>query len=197
MATWIGLYIQSSELDSIIGELLKLSNSERIDSSKFPNDLGKAIVTDSKPSYLVVGQTQDDWITVRHNSFDKLKDWGELLSTKFQTKVLVTIAQSVSSGYYFALYSNGSQLREIEACYSEDFETINKGLPFDFENEEPGEQIERNGNVSYYFDFDSIEEYCEHLGLVLQMDYEQFAWTILKQKVVTKEIVKKPKWKFW
>ena len=57
--------------------------------------------------------------------------------------------------------------REIEYCYGADYETINIGERFDFEDEQPGKKVEYNGEVDFIFDFDSIEEYSKHFGLVV------------------------------
>ena len=67
----------------------------------------------------------------------------------------------------FLAYRKGEMTREIEYCYGADYETINIGERFDFEDEQPGKKVEYNGEVDFIFDFDSIEEYSKHFGLVV------------------------------
>ena len=129
MATWTSFYIQHDDLITIEQELKELSGIQEGSSGEFPRALDDYYLANenTNPTYLVAGKTQQDWVTVVHNSFSKLSEWGSFLSKKFQTKVIVTGAQSVSSYYYFALYENGSKLRELEFCYSDDFEPVNFG----------------------------------------------------------------------
>ena len=178
----------------------------------FPLDMGQyqLINTNIPPNYLCVGNTQPECITVVHNSFDKLEDWGILFSEKFQCKVIMVMAQSTSDAYYFALYDHSQKRREIETCYGADFAMINEGEPFDFEGPYPGEKSPYTINneseeASYLFDFDSIERYCSHFGLQLEYDYSTVKWTILKGNVKREideylkklGLNKKPWWKFW
>jgi hypothetical protein len=118
----------------------------------------------------------------------------------------MTMAQSVSSVYYFALYEHGKKVREIETCYSSDFKEINYGAKFDFEAALPGKKVNYGNGEEYLFDFSSIEEYCSKLGVTIQSDYDITTWTILKGSQVRKRIPdvlkelaqkKKPWWKIW
>ena len=208
MATWTNFYIHTDKTKSVTEKLSELTdNLTIIADSEFPPDIGEyqQLDTDLAPNYIAVGNTQPDWTTVVHNSFDKLEDWAELLSSHFDSKVIVTIAQSVSSSYYFALYDKGQKLREIETCYSTDFEEINYGQKFSFENETIGRKVEWDEEESYIFTFDEIEEYCGHFGLIIQTNFNQVKWTVLKGQNLRKEvfehvqklITKKPWWKFW
>jgi hypothetical protein len=86
------------------------------------------------------------------------------------------------------LYEHGKKLREIEVCYSEDFDMVNFGQKFPFENPEPGGRTEYDGEVSYVFDFDAIDEYCKQFNLTIQTDYDTVQWTVLKGKNVRKEV---------
>ena len=208
MATWTNLYINTDDAKAVCEKLKDLTdNLELIYDADFPSDMGdfQLLNTDLAPNYIAVGQTGANWITVVHNSFDKMVDWGKLLSKHFSCKVIVTIAQSVSSYYYFALYDKGEKLREIEACYSDDTEGVNFGNKFDFENDQPGQKHVWEGEESYLFDFDAIEEYCSHFNLTIQTNYSNIKWTLLKGQNLKKEVaeyiqkhlVKKPWWKFW
>lgn len=161
----------------------------------------------SSPTYLAVAETSSNWITVRHNSFSYLSNWCEIISEQLATKVIVTIAQSVSDFYYFSMYENGQKVREISVCYSDDSNSINFGNKFDFENEQPGKKEIYNGDIEYYFGFEEIEDYCKHFELTIQTDYYSTNWCVLKsgikskmiKDVVTQQIAnsEKPWWKFW
>ena len=209
MGTWTAIYIETADLEKTISVVEEIANSKEKTEGSFPNDLQRNYLfgSSSTPNYLVVGKTQDDWVTIRHNSLGKLENWGKWLSEKLDSQVIITLADNTSDGYYFALYKGGIIKREIETCYSEDFDMVNKGIPFEFENEKPGERHDWNGVVSYIFDFDSIVRYCKYFGLTIQTDYQNVTWTILKggqEQTKIKEIVnkfietpRKPWWKFW
>jgi len=190
MATWTAMYINNSNLKKTIEKFKGLTNLNNITKSKFPNDLHKRYLSDinAKPNYIIIGQLQNNWITIRHNSFNKLTDWNKFLSKHLECKVIVTIAQSVSDAYYFAQYENGILNREIEVCYSEDFKEINFGEKYNFENDRPGKSEEIDGKTEYIFDFESIEYYCKQFELKLQCEYDKIEWSVLQNKQW---------WKFW
>lgn len=208
MASWTKFYINTPNLEAVVEKLASLTDDLEITpNTGFPSDIGEyqQLNHDLAPNYLAVGKTQNDWVTIVYNSFDKLEDWGVELSRHFSCKMIVTLAQSVSDAYYFALYENRKKIREIDVCYSEDYDMVNFGEKFPFENPEPGEKVNYTGEESYLFGFDSIDEYCKHFNLTIQTDYDPVQWTVLKGKHVRKEVseyiqkylVKKPWWKFW
>ena len=209
MATWTNFYINTDKVKSVVEKLSDLTDNLVITyDTDFPSDMGdyQQLDTDLAPNYIAVGQTELNWTTVVHNSFDKMEDWGELLSHHFECKIIVTIAQSASSSYYFALYDNGQKVREIETCYSTDFEEINFGQKFAFENDKLGHKLEWDDEEdAYLFTFEDIETYCSHFGLTIQLDYSEVNWTVLKGQNLRKEvfeyvqklITKKPWWKLW
>jgi len=208
MATWTNIYINTDQEHEVVKKLQELTDDLEVTyDTDFPSNIGdyQMLNTDLAPNYLAVGKTQSNWTTIVHNSFDKMEDWGIYLSKQFHSKLIVTIAQSVSSAYYFALYDNGIKVREIETCYSEDFEMVDFGNKFEFEGDEPGKKVNYDDEESYLFGFDSIEEYCQHFKLVIQTDYNDVKWTVLKGKnlrnelaeFIQKYVPKKPWWKFW
>ena len=208
MATWTSFYINTSQKEAVVQKLAGLTDDlVRTNDAEFPADIGQYHMIDTKraPTYMAIGNPQSEWTTIVHNSFSKLDAWGLLLSKHFSCKLIVTMAQSVSSSYYFALYENGIKLREIETCYTEDFDEINFGNPFSFENPRPGKKSGPEGKEDYIFSFVSIEEYCAQFNLAIQTDYGPVSWTLLRGKGIRNEVqdyvrklmVKKPWWKFW
>lgn len=207
MATWTSFYINTDNSGIVTQKLRTLADIPVALSSSFPADIHKYYLSNENafPTYLAIGGTQPGWTTVVHNSFNKLGDWALILSKELETKVIVTGAQSVSSYYYFALYENGKKLRELEFCYSDDFEPVNFGTRLWFEDEQPGTKDEYEGVVEYYFGFEDIENYCNQFGLTIQVNYSDYQWTVLKKETnqqtvedVVREILnKKPWWKFW
>lgn len=209
MGTWTRFYVKTQEKELLIQELKKMTGLMDFVTNEFPEDLHDNYLLDekSKPTYLVIENEQDDWITVSHNSFSKLTDWASYLSQNLNTKLIVTAAQSVSDAYYFSLFDSGNKLREIEVCYSADFEPINFGNRFSFENVEPGSKEEYDGGVEYIFDFDEIEKYCNEFGLRIQSVFAEKTYTVLKsgekQKTVNDFVTSlfteksKPWWKLW
>lgn len=209
MSTWTTFYINTNNKNIVVEQLKNLTGIAEIKEADYPSDLFDNYLFDenAKPTYLAIGQTSLNWITVSHNSFNNLSEWSKILSKNLDTKVIVTIAQSVSDAYYFSLHDQGQKIREIEVCYSDDFKPKNFGQRFDFENEQPGKKEEYDGEIEYYFGFEEIEEYCKQFGLEIQTDYDKVSWTILmsgiKQKTISDFIktelvkTKKPWWKFW
>jgi hypothetical protein len=204
MGTWTSFYIKTTDKPKLVEALqsaLPIATEVVEDQpGSITNDVRPS--TNSQPDQLVLAQTNPEWCIVFHNSFDKLEDLALGLSQDLDTSVIVTMAQSTSDYYYFALYTNGHNKREIEVCYSDDTEMINTGERFSFENEEPGKKVEYDGRISYLFDFDSLEEYCKYFGFNIYEKPENFKWTLLRNvkygftpKSVSND--KKPWWKFW
>lgn len=207
MATWTAFYIKTTDEAGFKEKLIALTGISTASEGRFPTDFHSSYLIDQvSPSYLVFTSTQPGWVTIVYNSAHKLTDWCIEISRQFSTLVIVTLAQNTSDYYYFALYDKGEMKRELEYCYSEDYIPTNFGKKFDFEAEEPGEEIEYNGDSTYLFDFDSIERYCSQFGLTIQCEYQDFEWTILKGKSTGKTVaqavkelhgLRKPWWKFW
>lgn len=198
MAIWTALYINHSDLDKVTLQIKDFAGIIGVEKGSYPTDFYNSyLLKITIPNYLAVGQTQNDWITVRFNSFSKLEDWGISISNSFSCKAIVTMAQSVNNSYYFALYDKGNKLREIEVGEDEQ-KNIDFGKHFDFEY---------NNEVYDSFDFEGIENYCEKFGLTIQTDYDNVEWTILKGEQNQPKISdyinsliqqqKKPWWKFW
>jgi hypothetical protein len=209
MATWTRFYVHTDDSERVVEILLSLTDNLEVSKGSFPDHFHDTYLFDPElaPDHLVIGNTQPDWTTVTHNSFDELQDWGEEISRVLHTKVIITAAQSVSSFYYFALYEKGVKLREIKYCYStDDSEPVNYGNKFDFEADEPGKKLAYADDERYFFGFDEIEDYCQHFGLTIQAAYDGIEWTILSSSVKQKTVQdfistlnqkKKPWWKVW
>ncbi|MFL5729109.1 MAG: hypothetical protein ACJ75J_06425 [Cytophagaceae bacterium] len=157
----------------------------------YPDDFYDSMLMNdnAKPDYLLLKKTQPYWITILHNGFRNLDDWGMALSAQFNSQVIIVAAQSTAGYYAFSLYESGKLIRGIEYCYGEDFEPVNKGEKFSFEGEEPGTRVEDDEVSEYIFDYDSIISYADHFGLNLNDDFEASGWTIMKKD--------KPWWKFY
>src|ERR1700754_2598170 len=156
MSTWISLFINTAEKDKVVEQLKSFTGIAVSDEGVFPDDHYESMLLDETlPNYLIIGSVQPDWVRVVYNSSSKLTEWCISISRELQTRVIVTLAQSVSDYYYFAYYNNGVKLRELEYCYSADLEEVNFGQRLEFENEQPGKRSEFDGEVTYLFDFDS------------------------------------------
>lgn len=206
MATWTAFYVKTTNGQGFKEKLISLTGITTVAEGRFPTDhYASYLLNEAVPDYLAFTSTQPGWITVIYNSSNKLTDWCIDISKQFNGGYCNRGTKRFGY-YYFALYDKGVLQREIEYCYSEDYIPTNFGKKFDFEEEEPGEQIEYNGGVTYLFDFDSIEKYCAHFGLTIQCNYQEFDWTILKGKRSAQTVaqteqalngLRKPWWKFW
>lgn len=188
MATLTTFYIQSTNFNDVIEKIQGLSNTQTINYYTFSDE--KMLNFEDFPTYLALTQSDKGWITVIHNSFNFLENWGIEISKEFSCKVIFTMAQSVSDAYYFALYENGFKKREIASYLGNESENINFGDFFEFENGKLGKRYNFGEHDSYIFNNEAIEEYCQNLGLKFDNNNN---WTVL-EKVKIKE---KPWWKFW
>jgi hypothetical protein len=189
MGTWAAIFIKTNGIDLVKQKLQALSGIDDSYKGDFPtSDLYDHILLDdnAEPTYFVFAQTQVEWVMVRHNALKNLEEWGKELSNDLQTEVVIASAQGNAGFYHFSLYRRGEMVREIEYCYGADYEPINIGDRFEFEDEQPGKKVEYNGEVDFIFDFDSIEEYSKQFGLEVQPDYDNIQeWEILKS--ITKQ----------
>jgi len=205
MGRWAAIFINTNDIHSTTEKLKGLSGIDTLYTGAFPTaDLyDNLLLEDAQPTFLIYAQTQPDWIMIRHNALKNLEGWGKELSEHINTRVIICSALRTADFYHFSLYERGEILRVIEYCYGEDYEPINLGHPFDFEEDPPGKKFEYRGDVDYIFDFDSIEEYSKHFGLEVQPDYESISeWMILKTHTRLRTIRNfrsklKPWWKFW
>lgn len=210
MATWTRFYINSSDTEKVTNLLMDLSGVKEMNKGDdIPEDFYDSFLMDenSNPNYLILSEVQKNWITVLYNSGSKIENWAKSVSKELSCNLIVTIGQNTVDYYYFSQYQNGEKKREIEVCYGDDIETINFGIPYDFEEDEPGEKQEYDGEISYLFDYDSLERYSQHFGLEIQSIWDNKTWTILKghqNQKTTKNFIeqhlnrnKKPWWKFW
>jgi hypothetical protein len=208
MGTWTSLYVNTSDAEAVAGKIQSLSGIKKISTGKYPNDLQsrQLMSKEGTPDFLAIGHVQPGWVTVDHNSFAQLADWGTALSKELNCRVIVIIMQTTSDYYYFALYEEGKKLREIEVCYSTDFDEVDSGDKFSFEDKKAGLPSKYGDSGAYLFDFDAVEKYCAHFGLNIQAQNEEASWITLREdsgKMTVKEYVnknllnKKPWWQFW
>ncbi len=206
MATFTAIHVRNTDLESLVQSVIRLAAIADRKLGPYPEDYASSFLSDASalPSYILMRESEDGWITIRHNSFQKMENWAKNWSKDLVCEVLVTTAQTTSDAYYFAYYEGGKQLRLIDTCYSDDCEMINRGKPFDFEGPEPGQKHIWDEEECYLFDLDSIEFYCQKLGLNLEFDPTQRDWIILKGSSACPTIhqlvqqqVNRPWWKFW
>lgn len=209
MATWTRFYINTADIEEAKRVLKDISNISLDTQSDIPEDFHDSFMFNEtqNPNYLILGKVQEEWVTVLYNSANKLEEWSKIISKELDCKLILTIAQNTVDYYYYSQYRNGEKEREIQVCYGDDMEVINFGAPYDFEHEEPGEKQNFDGEISYFFDFDSLNKYARYFGLNIQEDWDDVNWSILKgeQNHVTmgdfanKQMnrMRNPWWKFW
>ena len=73
MATWTALYINHSDLDKVTLQIKDFASIIDVEKGSYPTDFYNSyLLKITIPNYLAVGQTQNDWMTVRFNSFTRL-----------------------------------------------------------------------------------------------------------------------------
>ncbi len=211
MATFTAIHVRNADLESLVKSVMRLAAIKDRRFGAYPEDYCSSFLSDEHavPNYLLIRESEDGWITIRHNSFRKMESWAKTWSRDYVCEVLVTTAQTTADSYYFAYYEDGKQLRLIDTCYSTDCEMVNRGEPFDFEGPEPGQVHVWDDEECYLFDLDSIDHYCKRFGLTLQFDPTDHDWIILKgaqdcptihqlvQLRLKQGSKRRPWWKFW
>ncbi|MGN6555846.1 MAG: hypothetical protein ACTHLW_19235 [Verrucomicrobiota bacterium] len=134
------------------------------------------------PTKFAVISEQTGWFTAFYNSFSPLHELALDMSRRLDTVVIVTFAQTTSSGYHLSIFRSGQHLRTLEFA---DGEWIRQeGALLDFESEPLGKNVAGEGEKPWYvFEAESVSEYCEHFGLKFwsnaYVDFEHPEFTIL------------------
>jgi len=200
MGTFLSFHIKTKDRDNLIHLLKVLSGTKEKVTDTFPEYMYDSISLNenSDPSILAITLNKDGWISVHHNTFQKLHHWGEFISKTLNTTFIQIIGQTTSDAYYFLLYEGGNIRREIEVMNSE--VSLDKGQKFSFEKEPLlNDNFEDPENS---FDIDSLEEYCKEFDLDLNFECDQYTiLTITTNEPANededKDANKKAWWKLW
>ncbi|WP_421383124.1 hypothetical protein ACOJQI_02230 [Bacillus salacetis] len=131
------------------------------------------------PSLFAVGKLHSGWITVLHDSYERLIKFNQSLSSQIEGMVVHTLGQSTVDTYYLSIHQNGELVREL--YFGEDSDGIEQaGLPLSFEKHLP---FPREEDYTY-FDYEYLEAYGELLGIGSLIDLEEYkgAWEIIQKK---------------
>lgn len=189
----------------LVTRLQTLTGIPNVSTGPYPKDHYHSFLMseNTDPTYLIIGDIQNGWTPVYHNSFKLLNNWLATISKEFNTTALQIIWQTTSDVYHFLVYEKGIKRREIY-FYSGDIESaIDFGQKFKFEKSQVVPTINQFDEVA--FDRDTIERYCKELGFDLFRESEPEYYYILKKKQIGKTITQYAKdnktnkawWKFW
>src|SRR5687767_14496365 len=158
MSTYCAVHIKTSDRQSVINELqryLALNHAGRVIHTTTTDSFGKLYKEEficsetQSPTKFALFAEQSDWFTAHYNSFYPLRELAADISRKLDTVAIIVIAQSVSSGYYLGVYSNGEHLRTIEFA---DGEWLRReGIPLPFEPSPLGRNICAEGEEPRYW----------------------------------------------
>ena len=181
MGSFLSFHVKNNDKNNLALLLKELSCTNVISENTFPDYLydDESSFSASEPSVLAIIQKVNGWISVYHNTFEKLSHWGAFISKTLNTTFIQIIGQTTSDYYYFAMFEKGELRREIETN-SMDCEVLcDKGEKFTFEKEpllifdDPG----------HFFDMDTLEDYCRHFDLDITLESSD-QYLILSKKTI-------------
>ncbi|RXK87008.1 hypothetical protein [Filimonas effusa] len=158
------LHVKTSNSKKLYSALQQISGINEIDSGSVPAELECSLVLDADPTILAVTKSSENWYCIRHNSFKKLFEWGEYLSSELDTLFVQISFRSEDGFSYLLAYEKGKRIREIEGVGSTETPVTNEGELFSFENPF-ADGI--SGKDLQMFDLDSLYDYCLELGVDL------------------------------
>lgn len=180
MATQLTIHVNTDNIEALVEHFQQLSGIKKTSIVAMPSEkefskhylFGNKDLGNTKPNLLFISQTQSDWITVKHNSFDILADWVGSISKKFKCRVIQIQGQSISEAYTLMIAEEGNIVRIIQVCHNDPkHKNINEGKSYDFEKIAPLELP--------IFDFRMIDKFCENFGLHLASLPKDDKWILL------------------
>ena len=172
MGTFLSFHIKTKDRDNLINLLKELSRTKEKGLEIFPEYMydNMLLNENADPNILAITSTNNGWISVHHNAFEKLHQWGEFISKMLNTTFIQIIGQTTSDAYCFLMYESGNIRREIEVVNGEVL--LDKGEKFSFEKEPLlTDDFEAADN---FFDIHTLEEYCKEFDLDLNYECEQY-----------------------
>jgi len=138
MSAWTAFYIQTSNVEKVEKTLIQLleGSTFRVKHQQAYQDLpSKWKQPEGVPEFMAIGQEQDTWVTIWHNTFDKLEHWGSYIAEIFDSTVIITSAESVSMWTYLARYQSGKLTKETEEFSWQEMVdyTSSEGLQIEFD----------------------------------------------------------------
>ncbi|OJJ18459.1 hypothetical protein BKI52_22860 [marine bacterium AO1-C] len=115
MGTWTAFYVQTSDVKKVektLTQLLKGSTFRVKHQQGYTNWPSKWTQEEGIPEFMAIGKGQEDWVTIKHNTFDKLEHWAAFISEELATTVIVSFAHSVSGLHYLAIHQSGRLIKE-------------------------------------------------------------------------------------
>jgi hypothetical protein len=188
MSTYTAIHIHSKEItraQQICRAWLTESYpaaTTTVTQGAFPRKAFAGIFDASRPSLLVLGLTQPDWITIHYDSFNNMEALAQRLSRELACRAVVVLAQTVSDSYYISVDDGGERVRTLEFSADEGW-LVQEGTPLPFEPRPLGKNIAEAGEEPlYFFGAEEIEAYCQELGFSLWgVEYEP-AWVVMQAR---------------
>ena len=113
MSTITAVYIKAQDKEPIISALKKLTGLKSVTEEAFSANIRIHYILgeNASPTWLAIRNTQPGWITIYHNTIGKLTGWGNELSKKLDTILIIMAAQTTSDYYYFCLFEKGKKIK--------------------------------------------------------------------------------------
>jgi hypothetical protein len=196
MASWSSIHIKTNDISRLENIINSYSEFKLIKNQKFPEDFYDSyLMFSNEPNLIILGQTQENWVTFRYNCLYLQDDYCEIISKELNTIVCSIIAQSAVNHIEFCKYENGIKVRHFISSPENESKNLDFGDPIK-------EELEFGEESKDFFYFNDV---CALLGLEIQSDYDIVNWDILKKETnelttsdFTKKLIKRrPWWKFW
>ncbi|MFD1019659.1 hypothetical protein [Thalassobacillus hwangdonensis] len=129
------------------------------------------------PKLFAVRKLQDGWTTVLHDSYEKLEEFNQKLSTYFDGLVVHTLGQSTVDTYYLSVHQRGELTRELY-CGEDTLGVEERGNPLPFESELLFDEV----GDSIFIDYIYLEEFCEQLGIrhLIEAEAIDGTWEVMR-----------------
>jgi hypothetical protein len=182
MGTFLHFHVKTEDKESLIRILKERSGLENESTILFPEYILDNPVYDmtKAPDLLAINQLQNGWISILHNGFAKLYDWGILFSKVLNTTFIQVIGQENSDYYYFLYYFKGELLREIEVDSMQLTIFTDFGKKFSFEKTPI--LTDDFDDETNFFSIDTLEFYCKEFGVDIPALYKSQSFTLLKNQ---------------
>ena len=199
MSTWCALYIRTSNLIAVAGQVsqwLKSVNGGEIQKRQCKSlDIvygDRFIVGEESPTMIALGTSTSGWTSLHFNSFNPLSDLAKDISRRLETDVVTVMMQSVSEAYYIQVFRNGGCLRRLSYSGDQGEWDEQSGNALPFESKPLGHNIAGMGEEPFYvFDRSDTGAYCRNLGFDPDDDMRNVSWQLFESRPGRKW------WRFW
>lgn len=137
-----------------------------------------------EPTCFAVASLFENWVTIRHNSFEKQVSLANELSQVFNVTAIQAMGQSTVDTYHLSVHQDGKIVRSFNCGEDTNgLECEGTPLPFEAPIDDP---------ENYFYDYEDMHAFCKNFGIELVTDANEHKeiWTLIRIK--EKSVQEKP-----